>query len=181
MSEKARENLSALMDGELEGAEAVRLLNGIIQDSGLKTTWEQYHLISDALRNNLPPVAERDLLDRVRLLVDSEPVVLRRSAVWKTSLRPVAGFALAASVAVVAVLGFRGITQEGAPGRSQTIARIEPQVVPGRQIAGVRWNLNRPAVEARLNDYLVSHSQHSGTVMQGMLPYARIVGYNAGR
>ncbi len=175
MTDKAHESLSALVDGELEQVDAVRLLGDITHEPGLRRRWERYHFISDVLHNNLPPVTERDLLDRVRRAVDAEPVALRPRAVWKDAVKPVAGFAMAASVAVVAVLGFRGYVQEGAPG-SQLIAQSEPVAPAGGRLADVRWNMNRPAVEARLNDYLVSHSQHSGTVMQGMLPYERIVG-----
>jgi len=42
----------------------------------------------------------------------------------------------------------------------------------------LQWDA-QPEVEARLNGYLVSHSEYLGNGMRGMLPYARIVGYDS--
>lgn len=41
------------------------------------------------------------------------------------------------------------------------------------------WNDARPAVEARLNDYLLDHNEYLADGVRGMLPYARVVGYDA--
>ena len=45
----------------------------------------------------------------------------------------------------------------------------------------MRWDVDRPDVEQRLNAYLVNHNGHTGTGMSGVMPYARIVAYNGGR
>ena len=42
----------------------------------------------------------------------------------------------------------------------------------------LQWNSSEPGVANRLNGYLVNHSEHLGSPMSGMHPYARIVGYD---
>ncbi len=180
MSDDVREKLSALVDGELSDAEAVHLLDRMSHDNALKDVWERYHLVSDVLRNHLSPVTSVDLVARVRHAIDDEPIILRppkrtRDPVWK----PVAGFALAASVAVVAVLGFRGFSGFDGEPVVETVAQRDP--APVVKSVGLRWNVDRPDVEERLNAYLVNHSEHTGSAMRGMMPYARIVVYDAGR
>ncbi|MDH5593931.1 MAG: anti-anti-sigma factor, partial [Gammaproteobacteria bacterium] len=46
------------------------------------------------------------------------------------------------------------------------------------RVSGTRWDVKQPAVESRLNSYLVNHNEYSNG-MQGVLPYARIVGYDS--
>ncbi len=172
------EQLSALMDGELDEVRAVGLLNDMTRDHRLKKDWERYHLISDVLSNNLQPMATSDLMGRVRVAVNAEPLPPRAARSWMGIFKPAAGFALAASVAVVAVLGFRAVTEQpGTPATS--VAQKRPPGVDAR-LAGMRWNVDKPAVEAKLNGFLVNHSGYAGKGVQGMLPYARIVGYDAG-
>ena len=88
--------------------------------------------------------------------------------------------ALAASIAVVAVLGFRGYLGVGQLGE-QTIAQRGEVQSSSTEPAGMRWTVDRPDVEQRLNAYLVNHNGHTGDGMGGVLPYARIVAYNGGR
>lgn len=46
------------------------------------------------------------------------------------------------------------------------------------QVTDQRWDLGEPAFEAKLNTYLNNHNQYSVPAdMQGVLPYARMVGY----
>ena len=42
----------------------------------------------------------------------------------------------------------------------------------------LRWDVGEPAIETRLNSYLVHHNEF---LDRGMLPYARIVSYDATR
>ena len=43
------------------------------------------------------------------------------------------------------------------------------------------WADARPAVEARLNGYLLNHNEYLAEGVRGMLPYARVVGYDTRR
>ncbi len=182
MSDELREKLSALVDGELDDVEAVELLDRMSHETALKEVWQRYHLVSDALRNHLPPVASVDLVERVRHAIGTEPIPIRaprqaRAPAWK----PLAGLALAASVAVVAVLGFRGFSDVDGEAVIERMVQRNPAPAGVKPSAGLWWNVDRPDVEERLNAYLVNHSEHTGSTMRGMLPYARIVAYDAGR
>ena len=103
-----------------------------------------------------------------------------------------AGFALAASVAVVAYLGV-GMISVDEQGSVPPLASNEPLVVmpatpatmtqPMMPLSGIqtvqgqRWNAATPAVESKLNTYLYDHNTMSSvTVMNSrMLPSIRFV------
>ena len=180
MSDDIRERLSALVDGELTEHEAVGMLDRLNHDVELKQVWERYHLVSDVMRNNLPRVTSVDLVGQVRESLDAEPTTVVPMRRRRIDLKPVAGFALAASIAMVAVLAFRG--QMGAEGPEREAIAGNAGVPAGpTELAGMRWNVDRPDVEQRLNAYLVNHNGHTGNGMGNMLPYVRIVAYNGGR
>lgn len=179
MSEQIREQISALVDGELAGAEQRLLLERLTRDPALRAHWANYQLISDSLRQSLAPLTDTGLADRIMAAVEQDPVQqVGRPAHWLGVLKPVAGLAVAASVAVVAVLtlqapdsappGTVGAQLAATPPASATYARLTPPP---------------PAVTAtpasgRLNEYLVNHSEYAASGgIPGMLPHARIVGY----
>ncbi len=177
MNKNQAEQLSALMDGNLDEIQTIRLLDDMTHDVELKALWERYHLISDVMGNHLQPVATSDLMERIHHDLEAEPVPLQPKRGLMTLMRPVVGFALAASVAMVAVLGYRSVMDPiGVSGA--VVAQHESAKVNTR-LAGMRWNVDKPAVEEKLDGYLVNHSGYTGNGVQGMLPYARIVGYDA--
>ena len=200
--EQTEESLSALMDGELPHARAERVLDRVLGDVEMRERWRRHHLISAALsaRNSLI-VADDELASRVRVAVDAEPVPLRRPT---RRLSWSVGLAAAASFATVAVLVVLGVSnQQSAPSRVPPLATLSapadgsglaaPAVlataalrdssrdatqVPGSALTRMTWNDARPAVEARLNGYLLDHSEYLADGVRGMLPYARVVGYD---
>lgn len=182
MNDKASEQISALMDGELTEQEAMDLLDALHNRPDWVSTWHRYHLISDSLSNNLCTVNPDGLRERVQQRVAAEPAILARRSLSRRriqGLKPVVGFALAASVAVVAVLGFRQAVEPDGPVVDR-LARNTQESAPVRLVQN-RWNVKQPKIEARLNGYLVNHSEYDGNGIQGMLPYARVVSYSAGR
>ena len=105
------ERISVLMDGETSEAS---WLTSVLQDSQQQETWGRYHLIGDALRDELAGDITLDLADRVALALADEPTVLAPQVLgWQTRVKPVAAkmlryggqFAIAASVAAVSILG----------------------------------------------------------------------------
>ena len=180
MNDKSREAVSALVDGEARQAGIDEPLNELASHAELRTDWAAYHLIGDAMRASLPDTVTTNLAARVRAGVDEEPVVLSIGRARNRFVRPAAGFALAASVALFAILAVRGIDRPVVP-QTSAIAEIQqPRVgLPDTVLAsGNRWNVQRRSVEDRLNGYLVNHNEYAGYGVQGMLPYARIVGYD---
>ncbi len=107
------ERISLLMDGQ---GEATAWLAGAAREQEEQDTWSRYHLIGDALRDELPSVCAFDLADRVSAALAEEPTILApRTSRWQNTVRPMLGnllrqggqFAIAASVAAVTILGVR--------------------------------------------------------------------------
>jgi sigma-E factor negative regulatory protein RseA len=103
MSEDIREQLSALMDGELGRDERAFLMRRLEHDAELRAMWARMHLMRDLITHR-PGGAPLNLADRVmQTLADEDRspalAVQRVSRSW----RPWLGAAIAASVALMAV------------------------------------------------------------------------------
>jgi sigma-E factor negative regulatory protein RseA len=155
-----KENLSAWMDGELSGQQARPLLTQLKRDAEMRSNWDCYHLIGDALRGVQGP----DLCARICARLDAEPTVLapqRRSTAEK--LRWYA-LSAAASVAAVAFVGWMAL-----PGMQQDSLQIAAVSAPEIKQVAV------PAGEGAA-DYLLAHQRYSpSNAMQGVAPYVRTV------
>jgi negative regulator of sigma E activity len=118
MSEQIREQVSAFLDGELPNSETDLLLKRLMRDAELRERFGSYALIGEACRSEKNSPLAGDLCSRVNRAIDGEaltaavPAPAPAAAHWS---RPVAGAALAAGVAVVAVfaLQHRAITRQG--------------------------------------------------------------------
>lgn len=106
-AELLREQLSALMDGELEGSEKAFLLRRLAHDEALKDCWDRYHQIRETLSEPQGPRRSMDFADRVMAAIEAEaapvaaPLVTRRKPAaggWRQAL----GAAMAAGVAAFA-------------------------------------------------------------------------------
>ena len=203
MSDTLKEHMSALLDGELEPRSASETIDILLKDDEMLVHWSRYHMVRDVLRHKVYPDSGGRLRDRVRSCLADEPMHFpaRRLPAqrWRNALKPVAGLALAASVAVVAILAVRGLGELPeqpatalAPSTrvpsTQMAANTGAAIVPVSAIddvafrpSGLRrlqWNTSEPGVANRLNGYLLNHSEHLGSPISGMHPYARIVGYD---
>ncbi len=191
MSEEKHEALSALVDGELPAEDGPKLLDHVLADVSLKRRWTTYHLIGDVMRKHV--LEQQSPNGRVAQISDA---AMSSSPPRKSGgLRPLAGLALAASVALVAVLGLFALNDRdsaplevagGSPG-IQLPDSPKPEPIPvmagavGIDLTRMTWNDAAPAVTNRLNGYLVTHNEYLGNGMRGMLPYARIVAYDGGQ
>ena len=184
MSEQIREQLSALLDGELPAQEQSLLLARLARDPDLRARWSNYQLIGDGLRKGLPAQVDLDFADRVMRAIDDLPAqpAGKSSAVLRV-LKPLVGLAVAASVAVVAVLAVQQ-SRTLTPGTAQVAINQPAQPEAYARVQGTRWqtqpgNVQAPQVDTRLNEYLVNHSEYATSGgMPGMLPYVRVVGYD---
>jgi negative regulator of sigma E activity len=99
-----REQLSALIDGELERDSARFLLRRIGHDEELGARWERWHRYGEALRGAAQPLRE-DFAARIMAAIENDEV---QAAVEQPRehrvLRWGGGFAVAASVAFAALL-----------------------------------------------------------------------------
>jgi sigma-E factor negative regulatory protein RseA len=188
MSENSREQISALMDGEL-GNESKSIIQALGKNDEHRRTWARYHLIRDCLHGNLPEHIDLDIAARVSEAIKSEPSIVAPSHTTNV-LKPVLGFAIAASVAVIAILGIQQTnTTPSLSLPSQSIA-IQQSIPAKQQLAsnlieqGYSQRVQQLPVAtqidagSRLNRYLVNYNEYRANAgMRGMLPYVRIVSY----
>ena len=157
-----KQNISALMDGELFDDEAEALLDKIKRNPDADEEWHLYHLVGDALRQ--PDHLHADMRIALRERLRSEPVVLaprnriRQNAKW---------FALsaAASVMALALVAWMSV---------QIGSDTSPQIAMQQQSTALH-----PAsfpVKPTMNDYLMAHQEFSpSTEVQGAASYIRTV------
>lgn len=142
--------LSALMDGELEAREAERAICSCCGDEQLKQKWHAYHLVGEALRGEgfSASASTRRIMDAIA----KEPTVLAPPRRAPAHVGRIA-FAAAASVATVAVVGWIGLQDRGTSS-GPAVAKSAPSAVAGApQVASNVVPLNS------VNEYVVVHRQ----------------------
>lgn len=142
VEDQLSEQLSALADGELSREELPLLLARLDESPERRARLARYYLMRDGLQRGAGEGVDLGLADRVRDALQDEPThqVSRRALPGSRYLRPAAGLALAASVALVGVLVWPGagvdetgrpVAQEGAGGSAQVAALpdVQPDLV----------------------------------------------------
>lgn len=142
-----KNEISLLLDGELDRRGAAPVFDALKTDAELRGTWSDYQSIGATLRNE--DHLGFDLTSRVMAALDAEPTVLapraKQEPAWQ---RPLA--ALAASAAGVAVVGWIafGANDLAAPTRSAALAQAQPAAAS----SGVK-----PAAQRDIQEYLLAH------------------------
>ncbi|NBD96346.1 MAG: hypothetical protein GVY11_07725 [Gammaproteobacteria bacterium] len=175
MSESSRENLSSLMDGELERSGRKFLLRRLARDAEMKASWNRMHTLRACLHQER--LASGDLVSRVAEALDGEATP-RRSLPARL-LRPVAGGAIAASVAVMAIVGINSsMLQQGAGPAGEEepgfVSRPTELDKPFTQSAvPVSYSEDRRAQRQRISGYVMRHHQAAGST--GFVSWVPIV------
>lgn len=190
MSDLNKEKVSAMVDGEVDEQDTA-IVDALLNTDSLKQSWASYHLIGDSLRQNLPENVSLDLNRQISAAIASEPTILAPvKPTQNPVLKPLAGFAIAASVAIVAILGIQNNEQAegGADVQNPSIVQnnvVNPnllQQVSSGTASEVQLQQARKEAQARLNSYLVNYNEYrTNKGLQGMLPYARTVTYENNR
>ena len=159
-----KQEISALMDGELFEDEAEDLLDRVKRASDTHKDWAVYHLIGDVLRQ--PEHIHCDLSAKVRERMQDEPTVLAPPIrAVKQRLRAVA-LSAAASLSAVGVVAWMSL-QVG-PESAPQMAMQQPDLRP----VSVQ-------IKPKSNDYLMAHQEFSpSTDMSGGASYIRTVAYS---
>ena len=119
MSNEIREQLSALMDGELPRDQVRFLLRRVDADAQLAQTWTRYQLASSVLHRNAALPLRKDFSDALM-----QKLAEGQSSIGKRVLRWAGGGAIAAAVAVFALVSTRpGVN---APQPAATLAAAPP-------------------------------------------------------
>jgi sigma-E factor negative regulatory protein RseA len=198
MNVKQAELTSALLDGELDGVSQDRVVTSLLEGDGeARASFARYRLIGDTLRGE-SSVNAASVASAVSAALQDEPAILAppraRPSRW---LRPVAGAALAASVAAVAIVIAPGMMTPPNEASSPLVvaqepeARMAPTLVaagpairsqaagsgPG-DVAAERWQALDPELQARLNRLVIEHHEFSGrTGISGPVSHIGLVNY----
>lgn len=177
MNDEIKEQLSALVDDELRRDEAAFLGRRLSGDDAAIDQLGRYFLISDTLRRQLPETVDSRLAERIAAAIDAEPSLQGAApGLARRLVRPLAGLGVAASVAMVAV-SLWSPDPSSAPVEGRFVAAGAAQPAALLAQPSNQWERLDPAVQQRLNAYLVNHSEHASTgQFGGVLSYVRIAG-----
>jgi len=146
-----KEQLSALLDGELPAQDCDALLAAVQADAALQDDWHDWHLVGDTLKNE-HPILSPDFMKRFSERLAAEPIVIapvahrRKRDVLRRAIAPIS---VAASVAFVSMVGwqaYRGAVQPPA-------AQLSQQTASAGQID-----------KSRVRAYLAAHRIDNGNV-----------------
>ena len=171
MSKETREHLASLVDGEISRETSRFLVRRLGADDELRATWTRYHLVRDCLRHQDGVSAGEDLCARVSLALENE-LPGKRSRTFPTAwLKPAAGLAIAASVALMAVVA----AGPGIPGAPQSASELagemqyeqftSPQSLtsaPYSSEASYSGQSGAGSAGVKMDSYLVRHYQATG-------------------
>lgn len=185
------EDLSALMDGELESSAVAAVCRAWRDDARLRGQWHVHHLIGDVMRSeDLVSDAKRDarFLEAVRTRLAEEPVVLAPSSAvaaavvaptrvrrsWMAPAAVAAGFAVVAGTLVVTQmaggLGSRDVGADRslaqAPSSVQSVALSDKPASGASEMPNAALN-GQLVRDARLDEYLAAHKKFGGSSLPG--------------
>jgi sigma-E factor negative regulatory protein RseA len=159
------EKISALMDGEIGGAEAAVQVKRLKDDTRLRAAWDAYHVIGDTMRGEKLWLSQR-FTEGFSEVLAKEPTVLAphtRNPLLVTVRR----FALpvAASVGGMMLVAWLALFNNPfAPKENVAVMTPTPTEAQAR------------AASAEVNDYLMAHQQFSsGATLPGVASYVRTV------
>ncbi len=176
MTEANREQISCLMDGELERSGSEFLVRRLAADDELSGQWQRYHHIRACMQREW--AGTLSLAERVSASLDEEPVMTTgsRAVRW---LKPAAGVAIAASVAVMALVGMNSslleqVQVDQVAGQAGFVSQSTPLDRPFNQpLVPVSLSETSAADRQRLNGYVLRHNQAAGSA--GFTSYVPVV------
>lgn len=125
MNDALKMQISAFIDGELPANESELLLRRLSQDSAMRQQVAQYLTIGRLIRREQEVPGMGELRNRIAAALGEEPVeaVPAPEPARRRYLKPAAGVAVAATVAVAALVGLRQTELSEAPQRP--VASVE--------------------------------------------------------
>jgi sigma-E factor negative regulatory protein RseA len=165
MTDQIREQISALLDGELASGEISLLVRRMERDAELRRAFGNYVLAGESLRSPGVLLASPGFAARVGAALDDGPVEIssplgadiRAPRRW---VRPLAGMAVAAGAALAAVLLVPVGERSGGllAGRSAGPVPVSVAALP------VGGSSPTPAQNQRLAGYLIAHGQYASPI-----------------
>ncbi len=197
MKTELDELMSAMVDGELDANHRSRVTDELIENAKTRKAWQRYHLIRDALSNNLPNEVAPALFNRVCNAISQEPAHQidshakidnhardEKKSLFGFGFQPAYGFVAAAAlvVAVVTVTQIERSATFDLPTLAQSNAQpnTSPEMSKSFEMAADAL----PTVNhSQLSVYLANHSVRSRSypMHDGLLPYIRSAKFQDGR
>jgi negative regulator of sigma E activity len=203
------EKLSWLLD-DYPADDDGSCVDDVLDDVNLQYRVRRYRMIGEVMRGELPPAIDTGFHAAVMQKIHAEgesrqgaqPRLSdtggsREALLGWARLKPFAGLAVAASVALATIAIWQPLQRETGLA-DETVVSADQQkiielagqrpaagVVPAStalQPLGTRWKIDRetPGMQEKLNAYLVNHTEYSNSV-QGLIPQARVAGFDAQR
>jgi negative regulator of sigma E activity len=205
------EKISHLLDEYLSSHVEKKALDDLLDDVNQQYCLSRYQMIGQAMRHELPDKIDtcfsQTVMSRIRQTEAKNKLNVGQKKVestWRWEfLKPLAGMAVAASVALVSITLWQSVSfTQGSSASDSSFANVEQKkidllvnqpiqvAVPAsttlgtaklnRNKNGMHWKVIRdaPGLERKLNTYLINHTEYSKS-MQGLIPQARVAGYGA--
>lgn len=182
MTDCKHEKISALVDGE-DIADRAEVVDHLLKDEALRASWARYHLIADCLRGHLRG-AISDVSESVSHRLKDEPAIFSPAHKKPVNLKPLAGLAIAASVAMLAVLAVQmGDRAAPAPPAAAIAATAGPPAsAPAQSFTFEKPPLlpARAVADQRMKNYLANHNEfRTNGGINGIPPYVRMVTFES--
>jgi sigma-E factor negative regulatory protein RseA len=161
MTANAQEQISALLDGELPQEELELALRRVARDESLGATVWRFGLVGAALRDELAAGRPADLVAGVRAgLGSAHASTARQPLRIGRSRRLAAGFAVAASVALLALIALPGRQPEMPPPVLSATEVVSP--TPDQQLlSSPVFTRTAGGGPDRLTSYYVNHTGYA--------------------
>jgi hypothetical protein len=176
MNEELDSQLSAMFDDELAPAECELLARRLSRDEHLKARWGRYAIVGAVIRAERGVRLNAPLAGRVNAVLLAEPALAAhtaprdRSAARLRWWQPLAGTAVAASVAAVSILWLRAQTPSAGVPLGAHLAPAPVSVAPVAATQGESYVVPVPkpptvvVPSTELANYVVAHSMFSSPV-----------------
>ena len=212
-----KQKLSNLLDEYLPEDADQQSLDDLLDDVNQQYCLKRYQMIDQVMRHELDEQIDTEFRENVMrkicVIKTDDKTMISQQAVNKNStksiwhwgfLKPIAGMAVAASVAIVSITLWQPVSvTTGSSVSGESIVSVEQKkidllvkqpiqaAVPASDIlgntstnsnsnSGMHWKVisDAPALERKLNAYLINHTEYSKSI-QGFLPQARVAEYGS--
>ncbi len=177
--EIVKDKVSELTDGELDDADAAKVIDVIKNDDSLFLDWKIYHVIGDSMRQSIVDI---DISERIRKKLANEPPLLApyTPKIHQNHTQKRVGFAIAASVAVLSIGWLISQSMEQRETTFEKVFVAEKENGKAAPIGGRRSLLTFGPIPAYSPPSVpAGHSYHNDLLIYRGLTYGEAVRYSA--
>jgi len=200
-NEPRDEKLSALLDNAMDDQQLNEFMQDLKRDPIADAeTAQRYRLMGDVMRDELDQSSFMDISSAVHRAIENEPshneadVMAHQTANSKSEsalaalfsrwMKPLAGMAVAASVAMMTLFTFNTVQNNDADDAAMQVVQnqpvstqlqlVNPEIARNVRVASTLDPRKSKQQQKQLNDYMMQHSGYaSQSTMQGIMPYVR--------